>query len=68
MRWTWIEGDSPEVAWKHYFAAILKHCIVVNLSQMAAIVCCQATSGEPPSIQVHLIALMKSILVIKDFW
>ena len=36
MRWTWIEGDSPEVAWKHYFAAILKHCIVVNLHDLAA--------------------------------
>ena len=32
MRWTWIEGSSPVVAWQHKIAATLKHCIVVNLN------------------------------------
>ena len=33
MRWTWIEGSSPVVAWQHKIAATLKHCMVVNLKK-----------------------------------
>ena len=39
-----------------------------NGRYMTAILFYHDNGGEPPSNQVHLIALMKSILVIKDFW
>ena len=39
-----------------------------NGRHMTAILNLLDNDGEPPSNQVHLIALMKSILVIKDFW